>query len=168
MGNELQIRKNIRLYGYDYSSAGYYFITICVKDRKELLGKVVGDDAHIVPPIVELSEYGIITEKYINNINKMNQDIFVDKYIIMPNHIHMILVLRNAQDSGTMRASSPTASKIPGTIRSMKILVTKECGFSFWQRSFHDHIIRDEAEYRSIWQYIDVNPALWDEDMYHV
>ena len=99
----------------------------------------------------------------------MYQDIFVDKYIIMPNHIHMILVLCDTDtvESGTMRASSPTAALIPGVIRSLKTLVAKECGFSFWQRSYHDHIIRNEDEYLRIWQYIYENPARWSEDIYY-
>jgi REP element-mobilizing transposase RayT len=89
--------------------------------------------------------------------------------VIMPNHVHMILVLRDTKGSdGTMWASSPTAMRIPSVVRSMKTLVAKKCGFSFWQRAYHDHIIRDEAEYQKIWQYIDENPIRWHEDCYFV
>jgi len=155
---------------HDYSQAGYYFVTVCVKDGHEMLGRVVvGDDAHIVPPFVEHSKYGDAVHKCVRGINGSYCDVFVDKYVVMPNHIHMILVVRGLVrngDSGTMWASSPTAARVPNVIRSLKTLVAKECGFSFWQRSYHDHIIRNEDEYKRIWQYIDENPAKWAEDEY--
>ena len=167
---ELPKRKKIRLNGYDYSRTGYYFITICVKDKHEILGEIVGDDAHIVPstdiPTITLSKFGIISDKFIKNIDNTYPDVTVDKYVIMPNHIHLILVIHRKPGHGPMRASVPTAV-ISNIVRSLKILVTKECGFSFWQRSYHDHIIRDEDEYRRIWQYIDENPAKWHEDCYN-
>ena len=164
---ELPVRKNIRLTGYDYSQNGAYFVTICVKGKHEILGEIVGDDAHIVPPFVVYSEYGNIVEKHIKNINGSHDDVNVDKYIIMPNHVHIILVLQN--NDGTMWASSPTAAaaRIPGVIRTLKTLVTKQIGFSVWQRSYHDRIIRSEDEYHRIWQYIDENPVKWTEDEYY-
>ncbi|MCL2081285.1 MAG: transposase [Oscillospiraceae bacterium] len=178
MQRELPARKNIRLKDYDYSTAGYYFITICVKDKHEMLGKVcVGDDAHIVPPYIEHSDYGKIVVKYIENINISYDDISVDNYVVMPNHVHMLIVIKQdnggkdngrKDNGGTMWASSPTAARIPGVIRSLKTLVAKECGFSFWQRSYHDRIIRNEEDYQRIWQYIDENPARWAEDDYFV
>ena len=90
-------RKPLRLADYDYSSAGAYFVTVCTKDRKNLLASIVGDDAHIVPEY-QLSEYGSICEKYIRNIENAYESIKVDKYVIMPNHLHMIILL-----CGTMR-----------------------------------------------------------------
>jgi len=168
----LPVRKTIRLKDHDYSQAGYYFVTLCVKDGHEMLGRVVavvGDDAHIVPPFVARSKYGDIVDKHIKNIDNTNDDVFVDKYVVMPNHVHMILVVRSLAmngGNGTMWASSPTTARIPSVVRSLKTLVAKECGFSFWQRSYHDHIIRDEDEYKRIWQYIDENPANWAEDEY--
>lgn len=68
-------------------------------------------------------------------------------------------------DNGTMRASPPTQS-IPQLVKSLKILITKEIGFSLFQRSYHDHIIRNEKEYKQIWEYIDTNPLKWEEDKY--
>ena len=82
-------------------------------------------------------------------------------YVIMPNHIHMILSIGN--DDGRTRFT-PT---VPRIIKRFKCSITKKLGFSIWQKSFHDHIIRDEAEYLRIWQYIDENPVKWDEDCYH-
>ena len=96
---ELPKRKRIRLEGYDYSSCGAYFVTICVKDRHKLLSKIiVRDDAHIVPNI-KLSETGLVVQKYINEM------VGVDKYVIMPNHIHLIIRIMDTEN-GTMWASS--------------------------------------------------------------
>lgn len=157
---ELAKRKPTRLQGYDYSTPGAYFITICVKDRKQLLSTIVGDDAYIVPQNI-LSQIGLICDKYINNINTKYENVTVDKYVIMPNHIHMIISLH-----GTMMASSPTNS-IESIIRSFKIMVSKEIGISIWQRSYHDHIIRGEKDYQKIWNYIDTNILGWKKDYFY-
>ncbi len=157
---DLPKRKPTRLKGYDYSTPGAYFITICTKDRKELLSKIVGDDAHIGPKN-QLSQYGLVCNKYINNINNKYENVTVDKYVIMPNHIHLIIFLR-----GTMKASSPTKN-IETIIRSFKTMVTKEIGYSIWQRSYHDHIIRGEKDYHKIWEYIDTNPLKWELDCFY-
>ena len=165
---KLPNRKNIRLTDYDYSQNGAYFITICVKNKHEILGKIVGDDAYIVPH-TEYSEYGNIVNKHIKGISHSYANVIVDKYAIMPNHIHMLIFLNQRDENGTMRASSPTKPVIgiPGIVRSLKTLITKECGFSFWQRGYHDHIIRNETEYQKVWQYIDENPVKWAEDEYY-
>ncbi|MEG1993811.1 MAG: transposase [Oscillospiraceae bacterium] len=150
-------RKPNRLKNYDYSQNCAYFITICVKERHELLCQIVGGDAHI-DPCVQLSEYGMVADKYIRGVTG------IDKYVIMPNHIHMIICVYGGD--GTMRASSPTQS-ISQLIKSFKILVTKQIGFSLWQRSFHDHIIRSQQEYQKIWEYIDTNPLKWADDCFY-
>ena len=148
---ELSKRKPTRLSQYDYRTPGAYFVTICTKNKKRFLCEIVGDDAHIVP-----KKAGTIAEKYIRSIP------WIDKYIIMPNHIHMIILIEN----GPMWASAPTQS-ISTIIKSFKTLVAKEMGQSIFQRSFHDHIIRNEADYRRIWEYIDTNAMKWAEDCYY-
>lgn len=140
---------------------GAYFITICTKGRKELLSKIVGDDAFIVPKN-NLSQIGLICDKYINNINNKYENVAVDKYVIMPNHIHLIIFLH-----GTMKASSPTKN-IETIIRSFKTMVTREIGNTIWQRSYHDHIIRGDRDYDEIWEYIDTNPLKWKDDCFYV
>ena len=144
----LPIRQKLRLSEYDYGQNGAYFITVCTKDRVPCLSdvKIVGDDAYIVPQI-KLKQIGKIVDKYIKNIPE------IDKYVIMPDHIHFILRLSD----GTMWASSPTknASNI---VRSLKTMVTKEIGYSVFQRSFYDHVIRNEEDYVEIWDYIENNP----------
>jgi len=159
MQRELPTRKNIRLNNYDYSTAGYYFITMCVKDKHEMLGNVVGTNC--VRP--RLSEYGIIVEKEISVLANTYDAVAIDKYIVMPNHIHMIIVIKS--DSSGRTQFVPTISRI---IKQFKGSITKQIGFSLWQPRFHDHIIRDEAEYQRIWQYIDENPARWAEDDYYI
>ena len=159
---ELPVRKDIRLSGYDYTAAGYYFVTICVKDGHMMLGKIVGNGlARSV--YIELSDYGIIANREMQKLSSHYSDVMVDQYVIMPNHIHAIVIIRGGI---TERASPfPTLGNIIGGYKSG---VSRLCGFSFWQPRFHDHIIRDEAEYRRIWQYIDENPARWAEDDYFV
>jgi REP element-mobilizing transposase RayT len=161
MEKEFPHRKPTRLQGYNYSTPGAYFITICTKDKKKILSSItVGADAHIGPEN-RLSRCGIICEEYIRRINGNYENISVDKYVIMPNHIHMILLV-----SGTMWASSPTVG-IEGVVSTFKTLVSKEIGYSIWQRSYHDHIIRGEEDYREIWKYIDTNVLRWRLDRFY-
>ena len=148
--------------GHDYSSAGYYFITICIKDKHEMLGEIVGDAALGVPSVA-LTDIGEIARQRIEHINSNSNHVQLKKYVIMPNHIHLILSIEN----WTPRAASPTKSEIPQAVNAIKSLTTKQIGYSIWQRSYHDHIIRDETEYQKIWQYIDQNPARWQSDCYY-
>ena len=148
---ELPKCKQNRIPDYDYSQNGAYFITICIQDRKPILSQIVGDDAHIVP-----NPYGRIAEKYIRNVPK------IEKYVIMPDHIHMIIRL----DNGSMWASPPTDAKpqhnrISNIVRSIKVLVAKEIGQSIFQRSYYDHVIRNQQDYDEIWEYIENNPRKW-------
>jgi len=153
---ELPKRKNPRLSQFDYSLPGAYFVTICTKDMMQVLGNIiVGGDA-LIAPQMNLSSVGIIVDKYIKNIPGIH------KYVIMPNHLHMIIIIGN----GAMRASPPTQS-IPSRIRSFKKMVAREIGVSIFQRSFHDHIIRGEQDYRKIWEYIDTNVIRWQNDCFY-
>ena len=172
-------RKIIRLQNYDYSTNGAYFITICVENGHEILGQIVGDGALDVPcknddfssvHYVKLTNIGEIVKRHIENTdNAYDGEIKLDKYVIMPNHIHILIMLNNAEsaNSGTSRAPSPTNQKIPQIISTLKTLITKELGYSIWQRSFHDHIIRNEEAYKKIWNYIDTNPQNWGKDKYY-
>ena len=141
-------RKNLRLKNYDYSENGSYFVTICTKNMQCVMSSViVGSDAHIAPQ-VELTDIGRIVEKYLLRVACL------DRYVIMPNHIH-ILITVTEDNRGAMWASLPTA------IRSFKTLVSKELGYSIWQMSYYDHIIRDDYDYMMHIQYIDENPKKW-------
>lgn len=156
--DSLPKRKQNRLTGYDYSQPGCYFVTICSRDREHLFGCVVGADV-LIGPHVQLSEIGAIVEQTISQIPS------VDKYIVMPNHVHILLRLPVA-NNGPMGTSAPTQS-VPWIVRYLKRTVTMACGKTVWQRGYHDHIIRSEADYLRIWDYIDTNPAKWREDCYY-
>ena len=84
MQKELPIRKKIRLEGYDYSSAGYYFITICVKNRHEMLGEIINNNS-------VLNEYGFLVKREIENIPSIRKECIVKNFVVMPNHLHMIV-----------------------------------------------------------------------------
>ena len=156
---ELHERKKIRLRDYDYSSNGMYFITIGIKDKHGILWETpVG--ARIARP--QLSDIGNIVASTIENIPRIYEHMQIEKYVIMPNHVHMILAI-DWCDGRAMRA--PTISRV---ICQMKGYVTKQIGYSIWQKLFYDRIIRDATEYQRIWQYIDDNPARWAEDEYYI
>ena len=158
-------RKPTRLFGYDYSSPGAYFITICTKERKCILSRIVGGDVLGAPTHVELLAVGKILHKYINQMNSFYKNVSVDKYVIMPNHIHLIL---SVAEEGASRTSPPTRqhSVISGFVSTLKRFCNKECGENIWQRSFHDHIIRGDKDYQKIWEYIDTNAVKWKEDIF--
>ena len=165
-------RKKNRLLIFDYSENGAYFITICAKDKQKVFGDIVGGGAFDAP-IVRLSAVGEIVEKYICSTNNI-PEITVDKYVIMPNHIH--LLLRVCNENGTSRAPSPTHSQpmsrsnqlIPHAISTLKRFVNRDVGGNVFQRSFHDHVVRGDQDYRDIWNYIEHNPQQWQEDCFFV
>lgn len=143
---ELPQRKKIRVGEYDYSQCGAYFVTICTQNRRPVLSNIVGDDAHIVP-----KRYGQIAEKYLKNAAE------IEKYVIMPDHIHMLIRL---EEQGAEKRS-PQASRIASIVRSIKTLTTKEIGEPIFQRSYYDHVIRNQRDYNEIWEYIENNPRKW-------
>jgi len=160
--NKLPKRKSVRIPEYDYSRNGAYFVTICVDKMQKVLSKIEGGmepvGANIVRP--KLTQIGKIVDNAIKEIPNNYKDIFIDIYAIMPNHIH--LIIRIDGDGRTMFA--PTISRI---IKQLKGVVTKQIGKPIWQKSFYEHIIRNEADYSEIWQYIENNPLKWELDKYY-
>ncbi|MBR4879665.1 MAG: transposase [Clostridia bacterium] len=161
--NNLHERKPTRLKDYDYSTPRAYFITICATGMKQYFSKIVGEA--LAPPENKLTVYGKIADKNLQALNMRYPHISVDKYVIMPNHIHLILMINTGAAS-----SSPT---IVDVVRALKSMITIECkknGFTdekVFQRSFHDHIIRGENDYRKIWEYIDTNVIRWKDDCFY-
>ena len=151
----VQRRKPNRLQGFNYADAGAYFITICTKDKQPLFSKITVGAAIGRPPEVALSDLGKIVEKTLLEIPAHYPDAFVDHYVIMPNHIHF--PLRMDHGSGRPMAA-PTVHQI---VNQFKGTVTKRAGTAVWQKGFHDHIIRDDYDYQTRWQYIDENPRRW-------
>ena len=158
---EYPVRKQIRMPEFDYNSNGAYFITFCTKDRKRLLSKVSVGATIGRPPAVILTKYGRYAEEAILNIENVYPSVHVDNYVIMPNHIHLLLFLY-CDDGRAMLA--PTVSRV---IQQLKGSITKRIGFPIWQKLFYDHVIRTERDYRDIYLYIDNNPAHWAEDEYY-
>jgi REP element-mobilizing transposase RayT len=160
--SELPVRKPNRLSGYDYSRNGRYYITVCAKERLELFAKIdeVYVGAAICRPRVCLTDVGRIIDEAIGNIPTKYPTACVDTFVIMPNHLHLILEINNDDESGR-QVAAPTIQTIIG---QLKRYVSKQCGYSVWQKSFHDHIIRNETEYLRIARYIETNPQNWKED----
>jgi len=157
-------RKN-RLEAYDYSRNGVYFVTICTRNMQRVLGEVfVGRDDPGTPQ-VRLSKYGEVVRDNIERIEAYYEHISVDKHVVMPNHVHIILAISDP-GGGVPRSSRPTAA-VPSVIAAFKKFTAKGIGKNIWQTSFHDRIIRTRDEYLRIWQYIDENPAKWEEDAYY-
>ena len=159
---ELPKRKPNRLKDFDYSQPNAYFITICTKNKEMLFWENVG--ASIArPEDVRLSKYGKIVVEAIEKISKIYPVITVDNYVVMPNHIHLLLQIHS--DSSGRAMLAPTISIV---IQQMKGYATKKIGRSIWQKLFHDHVIRDEKGYLKIWNYIEGNPSKWEEDCFYM
>lgn len=156
-------RKQNRLNAYDYSTPGCYFVTVCTKNHRAILRR--GAQCAPETGMPELTETGVAVEYGILQIPKHYTNVLVDKYVVMPNHIHMILRLEE-RGGRTLCAPTqrPTVARI---VKMMKEAVTKSVSWPIWQKGYHDHIIRGEADYLRIWNYIDTNPAKWREDCYY-
>ena len=155
---EKKNRKPTRLKDYNYSENGAYFITICTKDMQCILSTIVGDGALDVP-LLTLSEYGKTVEDEIIKMNGIYDNLNVSAYVIMPNHIHFLIVINNTK--GTSGAPSPTNSVVAKYVSTLKRMTNKKCGVDLWQRSYYDHIIRNDEDYVMHLQYIDENPEKW-------
>ena len=152
-------RKKNRLSGYDYSRNGAYFITCCTQDRKECLWNVGARIARPGDPL-PLSAYGWIVNDAISKIPGHYPAVSVDKYVVMPNHIHIILRIHTSGCG----VRAPTTATV---VNQMKGWVTKQVGASIWQKSYHDHVIRDDEDYRELWTYVDNNPFKWEMDRFY-
>ena len=159
---ELPKRKPNRLTEYDYSTPNAYFITICTKDRKNLFWT---DGGAIIdrPKNVPLTNLGMIVRQSIHDISRHYPTITVDHAVIMPNHIHLLLQVNTDANGRSMIA--PTISTV---VRLMKGTVSKQAGFSVWQKGFYDHVIRNDNDYRDIWNYIEGNPSKLAEDKLYI
>ena len=143
-------RKSPRLAGYDYTTENYYFITICTKDKQCIFG---------APG--QLNEFGRIAKEQIEKIISYYKGVSVDSYIIMPNHLHAIIVLNGTQKS----ISEIVGSYKAGVTREIRKTAPE---MTVWQRSFHDHVIRNDAQYRKISEYVKYNDQKWADDCHYI
>ncbi len=159
---KLSERQKNRLENYDYSQVGTYFITICVKDRKPILSKIVGTGVPDCPKILLLPP-GKIAEKHINKLNTFYNEILIDNFVIMPDHIHLLITISNGQ-SGTpvpTRSNDKIDNKnstIAKFVSTFKRFCNKEYDKNIWQPRYYDHIIRNQEDYNEKWDYIENNP----------
>ena len=154
----LPTRKSIRLTNFDYHSPGVYFITVCTNKREQLFWL----DPMNPPQKWErplLSPYGCIVETVIQNIPTVYQCVSVDHFVIMPNHVHLLLQIHSAESGRPMAV--PTVSTV---INQLKGTASKLAGRPLWQSRFYDHIIRSDSDYQAAWNYVDGNPSKWFED----
>ena len=166
---ELPYRKKNRLENYDYSQNGAYFITICTENRRSILCDIVGGGV-LDAPKCDLRAYGVVIENRIREMNRVYSHIKTVKYVVMPNHVHLLVHIEREVTCGavgTSRTPSPTSALIPQYVSTLKRMCNKEIGVNIWQRSFHDRIIRSDAEYDMIWEYIDTNPLRWELDCFY-
>ena len=141
-------RKNPRLPQFDYSQPNYYFVTICTWEKACILGA----PAHLSP-------YGSVAQNCLPEIEAHFQGVILDKWVVMPNHIHAIIILPGGINLSTVIGmyKSAVTRQIHKTDPSLRV----------WQNSFHDHIIRNSSDYERIWSYIDGNPQKWEADCFY-
>ncbi len=186
--DRIKRRRSLRLLEYDYSQAGAYFLTICVNDRKPLFGEIVGKQ-------MVLNDLGRIVESNWLRTPMIRPQVQLDGYVIMPNHMHGIVVIDgeeigksrprsvrgDVQDTGRMqdaptsgarrgfRAPSQTVGAVvrgfKGATTSQIAKILRRGDFAVWQRNYYDHVIRDEGDLQRIREYIENNPARWAEDV---
>ena len=166
---ELPKRKPTRLKNFDYSSAGAYFVTICIKDRKRILSDIikpvgVGTFDDPLTPQIQLTEIGKVTEKYLLSSENI-PGVKIDRYVIMPDHIHVIIFLYpdkyTSRKDGSSRAPTPTNEMLPHIVSTFKRFCNKEIGYNIFQRGYIEHIVRDREDYETRTKYIYENPIRW-------
>ncbi len=171
--DELKKRKNTRLKGADYNRNQAVFLTICTKERKCILSRVVGTGV-LDGPQIELTKYGRIADKYIHQLNDFYDDLSVESYVIMPNHIHIMLWVKGTENgpSRTLVADGPSRTPVPTVqnsipsrfVSTFKRFCNKEYGINIWQYRSNDHIIRNRQDYEEHLRYIFENPIRWYYD----
>lgn len=144
-----------RLKEYDYAQPGMYFVTICTNDRKEFFGEIINGE-------MKLNEMGEIVKEEWLQTAIIRPNIFLDEWVIMPNHIHGIIEIKNVE---TPRWGVSLGS----IINQIKSICTKKIWKSgyvdfAWQSRFYDHIIRNDESLNKIREYIRINPQRWEED----
>ena len=153
-------RKSIRLRYFDYSAPGKYFVTVCCRDRKALLGEICAG-------VMTRSRTGDAVAEFWNKIEEKFSSVTLEDFIVMPNHVHGIVCLAEAGGH-----PGPPLHKVVAWWKTMSSNwyfrnITGNHG-PLWQRSYHDRVIRNEAEYLAIADYIRTNPLRWELDKYHV
>jgi putative transposase len=159
--------ESARLSSWDYSRPGSYFITICTKKRNHFFGEIINE-------IMHLNEIGLIADSGWRMIPGHYENMMLDEFVVMPNHIHGIIIINDisvvVEAGHAPSLPQPPKNTVSNMVGSFKSAVTKLArpinpDFG-WQSRFHDHIIRNQAEFIRISNYIINNPANWDSDKF--
>ena len=163
--SRLPKRKSVRLREYDYSRPGAYFVTICSQNRGDVFGIVSGIE-------IQRNRYGDIVADCIRLLPDRFTCVKVDAFVVMPNHIHCIIVMEDCVPSAS--DAVPPRESLGRIIAYLKHKSTKQIneiadtlGGRIWQRNYYEHVIRNEDELRKVRQYIENNPAKWAYDKYN-
>ncbi len=155
--HSLPIRRSLRLQGYDYCSSGAYFVTICTVEKRPLFGTVRDG-------LVQLNEVGQIADSCWQAIEHIRGGITLESYIVMPNHVHGILLFHSEGAAGSLGA---IIGQYKSVVTKRSRLLPSPSSSHIWQRNYYDHIIRSATSLEKIRQYIVENPARWaDDDLY--
>ena len=170
--NKIQ-RKSLRLKNYDYTQNGFYFITICIQNKACLLGEII--DKKMV-----LNDAGLMIEKIWHEIPRYYEGFLIHEFIVMPNHIHGIIEISSYGSCGRTQGPSPTGLSLSDVVQRFKTLTTnkyiqgvknyhwKRFDKHLWQRSYYEHIIRNEKTLVEIQTYIINNPINWEKDSLYI
>ncbi len=176
--NKLPNRKYVHLKHFDYASSGAYFVTICTHERRHYLSSVVGSNSispynELLSSVensiqVELTELGIIAEQVLFDLEERFSNLIIDSYVIMPDHIHILFVLKKPAQSTTVETQLKNRS-IMDIVCTYKSLTTRYCKQKksiqkLFQASFYEHIIRNREDYERTRKYIYENPIRWFYD----
>lgn len=156
-------RKLPRLRGYNYSTPGAYFLTICTHEKRCLFGRISSNPENAETNVL-LSPIGKIANDCLADLPSHYSNISVDHWVIMPNHIHILIQIREERRPHSLRCDIPNIVgkyKASVTRRAQKELLFHE---KLWQSSYFDHIVRNQEDYSRIWNYISGNPSRWLED----
>ena len=163
-------RRSTRLRGYDYSQSGSYFVTVCVQNRERVFGQVVNGE-------MILNEAGRMVEEEWLKAPAVRPQVELDEFVVMPNHFHGIIIIRNDLGIGATHRVAPTMKRPAGpmarsvgammaqfkSIATTRIRSLGHPGFA-WQRNYYEHVIRDDNSLNRIREYIVTNPSRWDLD----
>jgi len=154
-------RKSPRAKFHDYSG-GEYFITICTEDKAHFFGEIINNE-------ITLSEIGQIAYRQLDTLHTHYQYIEVPLFVVMPNHVHAIIVIQEPSDGqGQMPLSRTALSVVVGGYKQAVTMYARRNNIEFsWQNRYHDHIIRNSAEKNKIAEYIENNVGRWQEDCFH-
>ena len=153
----MEQRKANRLTDYDYSQEGCYFVTLCTQNRAQLFQMEcpVGNGLCAVP--------NQIIHKWIQETQNKYANITIDKYVIMPDHIHLIVRIRERHAGRSLQAIMAFFKTMTTNayIRGVKEGKLPAFDKKLWQKSYYDHVIRNQNDYNEVWEYIENNPRKW-------